>query len=147
MLIWRSANHDDRQYQDPERFDITRGITKHLAFGHGIHYCLGANLARLEPHVAFDEWHARFPEYELDGTPRRITSIWARAFGEGSRAYRLTRLLDSVVAVGHRTRRVDRMHLRWPSSETSFCRSQTGLNVSKCETRAPCWERKGESSP
>src|SRR5438309_10084391 len=41
MLIWGSANHDDREYRDPERFDITRPVTKHLAFGHGIHYCLG----------------------------------------------------------------------------------------------------------
>jgi cytochrome P450 len=82
MLIWGAANHDDRHYADPERFDITRAITKHLAFGHGIHYCLGANLARLEARVAFEEWHSRFPEYDLDGTPRRITSIWARAFGE-----------------------------------------------------------------
>jgi cytochrome P450 family 130 len=82
MLVWGSANHDDREYPAPERFDVTRGFTKHLAFGHGIHYCLGANLARLEARVALEEWHARFPDYELDGAPRRITSIWARAFGE-----------------------------------------------------------------
>jgi cytochrome P450 len=42
--------------------------------------CLGANLARLEARVAFEEWHARFPEYDLDDEPRRVTSIWARAF-------------------------------------------------------------------
>ena len=82
MLVWGAANHDEREYPDAERFDVTRTITKHLAFGHGIHYCLGANLARLEARVAFEEWHARFPEYDLAGTPRRITSIWARAFGE-----------------------------------------------------------------
>jgi cytochrome P450 len=82
MLIWGSANHDERVFPDPERFDIHREITKHLAFGHGIHYCLGANLARLEARVAFEELHARLPDYELDGPPRRITSIWARAFGE-----------------------------------------------------------------
>jgi cytochrome P450 len=82
MLIWGSANHDDREYPDPERFDIRRTFTKHLAFGHGIHYCLGANLARLEARVAFEEWHRRFPTYELDGEPRRITSIWARGYGE-----------------------------------------------------------------
>ena len=82
MLIWGSANHDDREFPDPERFDVTRPVTKHLAFGHGIHFCLGANLARLEARVALEEWHARFPDYELAGTPRRITSIWARAFGE-----------------------------------------------------------------
>jgi cytochrome P450 len=82
MLIWGAANHDDREYPDPERFDITRTFTKHLAFGHGLHYCLGANLARLEARVALEEWHSRFPSYELAGKPRRITSIWARAFGE-----------------------------------------------------------------
>ena len=82
MLIWGSANHDEREFPDPERFDIHREITKHLAFGHGTHYCLGSNLARLEARVAFEELHARLPDYELDGTPRRITSIWARAFGE-----------------------------------------------------------------
>ncbi len=81
MLVWGSANHDDREFAEPERFDVTRSITKHLAFGHGVHYCLGANLARLEARIAFEEWHARFPDYELESPPRRITSIWARAFG------------------------------------------------------------------
>ena len=80
MLIWGSANHDEREFPDPERFDVTRRITRHLAFGHGIHYCLGANLARLEARVAFQEWHARFPRYELAGEPERIVSIWARAY-------------------------------------------------------------------
>jgi cytochrome P450 len=82
MLIWGSANHDEREFPDPEHFDIHREITKHLAFGHGHHYCLGSNLARLEARVAFEELHARLPDYELDGPPRRITSIWARAYGE-----------------------------------------------------------------
>jgi cytochrome P450 len=78
-LVWGAANHDEREFPDPERFDIARRITRHLAFGHGIHYCLGANLARLEARVAFEEWHARIPDYELAGEPSRITSIWARA--------------------------------------------------------------------
>jgi cytochrome P450 len=82
MLVWGSANHDEREFPDPERFDVGREITKHLAFGHGNHYCLGSNLARLEARVAFEELHARFPDYELERPPRRITSIWARAFGE-----------------------------------------------------------------
>lgn len=82
MLVWGSANHDEREFPEPERFDIGREITKHLAFGHGTHFCLGSNLARLEARVAFEELHARLPDYELDGAPRRITSIWARAFGE-----------------------------------------------------------------
>jgi cytochrome P450 len=81
MLVWGAANHDDREFSDPERFDVTRHIGRHLAFGHGVHYCLGANLARLEARVAFEEWHARFPEYDLEDEPQRITSIWARGFG------------------------------------------------------------------
>jgi cytochrome P450 len=80
MLLWGAANHDDREFPDPERFDVDRAIGRHVAFGHGAHYCLGANLARIEARVAFEEWHARIPHYELDGPPTRITSIWARAF-------------------------------------------------------------------
>ena len=80
MLVWGAANHDDREFSDPERFDITRTIPRHLAFGHGIHFCLGSNLARLEARVALEEWNRRFPDYELDGEPERAVSIWARAF-------------------------------------------------------------------
>jgi len=82
MLVWGAANHDDREFPDPERFDVTRQASRHLGFGHGIHYCLGANLARLEARIAFEEWHARFPNYELAGDPRRIVSIWARGFNQ-----------------------------------------------------------------
>jgi cytochrome P450 len=80
MLIWGSANHDEREFTEPERFDVARRATRHLAFGHGVHYCLGASLARLEARVAFEEWHARFPHYELTAEPERIVSIWARAY-------------------------------------------------------------------
>ena len=85
------ANHDEREFPDPERFDIRREITKHLAFGHGTHFCLGSNLARLEARVAFEELHARLPDYELDGTPRRITSIWRPRLRRDSPALRLSR--------------------------------------------------------
>lgn len=81
LLVWGAANHDEREFAEPERFDITRNINRHLAFGHGIHHCLGANLARLEARIALEAWLDRFPDYALDGHPRRITSIWARAFG------------------------------------------------------------------
>lgn len=79
MLVWGAANHDEREFADPGRFDIHRRVTRHLALGHGVHHCLGANLARLESRVAFEQWHRRFPVYELDAEPTRITSIWARA--------------------------------------------------------------------
>jgi cytochrome P450 len=80
MLVWGAANHDDREFANPEQLDVTRTVTRHLAFGHGAHYCLGASLARLEARVAFEEWHARFPDYELTAEPTRAVSIWARAY-------------------------------------------------------------------
>jgi cytochrome P450 len=66
MCLSGSANRDDRQYPDAERFDVHREMGQHLTFGYGIHYCLGAALARLEGRVALDEVLARFPEWEVD---------------------------------------------------------------------------------
>jgi cytochrome P450 family 130 len=80
MLLWGSANLDDREFPDPEVFDIHRGAPRHLGFGHGVHVCLGAALARLEARVAFEELLARAPGYELDGEPERYVSNWARAW-------------------------------------------------------------------
>jgi cytochrome P450 len=61
-----SANRDDRRYADPDRFDIRRDAGQHLTFGYGIHYCLGAALARLEGRVALDEVLLRFRDWEVD---------------------------------------------------------------------------------
>jgi hypothetical protein len=80
MLLWGSANLDDREFADPEVFDIHRQAPRHLGFGHGIHVCLGAALARLEARVAFEELLTRLPEYELSGEPERYVSNWARAW-------------------------------------------------------------------
>jgi hypothetical protein len=80
MLLWGSANLDDREFKDPDVFDIHREPSRHLGFGHGIHVCLGAALARLETRVAFEELLARLPEYELVGEPERYVSNWARAW-------------------------------------------------------------------
>lgn len=80
MLVWGAANHDEREFPDPERFDITRTSRRHTAFGHGVHACMGSGLARLESRLALTEWFSRFPECELAGEPERITSIWARAY-------------------------------------------------------------------
>jgi len=66
MLYHASANHDERCYENPELFDIHRVFHRPVVFGFGIHRCLGANLARLEGQVAFEELLARFPNYDID---------------------------------------------------------------------------------
>jgi cytochrome P450 len=66
LLLNASGNRDERKFPDGDRFDIHRAIDNHLAFGYGIHFCLGAALARLEGRVALDEVLQRFPEWEID---------------------------------------------------------------------------------
>ena len=66
LLLNASANRDERKFADGESFDIHRKIDHHLSFGYGIHFCLGAALARLEGRVALDEVLQRFPEWEID---------------------------------------------------------------------------------
>jgi len=66
MLLFGSASRDERQFPDPDRFDVARGAQGMLAFGHGVHFCLGASLARLMARVAFEELLARFPDYAIE---------------------------------------------------------------------------------
>jgi len=74
MFLVGAANRDERHYDNPDRFDIRRRIDKHLTFGYGIHFCLGAALARLEGRVALDEVLQRFPEWEIDWDGARWAS-------------------------------------------------------------------------
>jgi cytochrome P450 len=66
LLLNGSGNRDDRQFPDGDTFDIHRTITHHLSFGYGLHFCLGAALARLEGRVALDEVLNRFPSWDVD---------------------------------------------------------------------------------
>ena len=76
-----SANRDEDVYPDGEVFDIRRDIGQHLTFGYGIHFCLGASLARMEGRIALDEVLQRFPEWEVDmDTASRATTSTVRGW-------------------------------------------------------------------
>ena len=66
VLLNGAANRDERAFRDGERFDIFREARAHLSFGYGLHFCLGAALARLEGRVALDEVLQRWPDWEVD---------------------------------------------------------------------------------
>jgi len=66
LLLTASGNRDERVFPDPDRLDIHRNTDHHLAFGYGIHFCLGSHLARLEGRIALEEVLQRFPTWEVD---------------------------------------------------------------------------------
>ena len=72
-----SANRDPKHFTEPNRFDIRRNPNPHIAFGHGIHSCLGAALARMEARIALGDLLARAPEFELiePWQPRRALHV------------------------------------------------------------------------
>jgi cytochrome P450 len=72
MLLVGAANRDPRRYERPDEFDLHRPDARHLTFGWGGHFCLGASLARLEARVALDEFLDRFPEWDYDPAHLRL---------------------------------------------------------------------------
>ena len=66
LLLVASANRDPRRYENPDVYDVRRKDIQHLTFGYGVHFCLGAHLARLEGRVALDELLNRWPEWDVD---------------------------------------------------------------------------------
>ena len=83
VLPWLlSANHDERQFAEPERFDIHRAPNEHVAFGHGVHFCLGAPLARLEGKIALGLLLDRLSDIEI--TPGADIEYYPNVFGTRS---------------------------------------------------------------
>ncbi len=74
VLWWQAANFDERAFADPHRFDVTRDPNPHVTFGHGTHFCLGANLARLEMRLVFAGLLDRVARIELAGPVERTRS-------------------------------------------------------------------------
>jgi len=69
LAVIASANRDEQQFPEPDRLDLTREANKHLAFGLGAHYCVGAPLARLEGQIAIQSLVARLPNMRLAAAP------------------------------------------------------------------------------
>ena len=82
MYLWPAANRDEREFDDPERFDIERRAPRILSFGHATHRCLGANVAQLEGRVMLEELLALDPDYEIvEDEVVRLRSEFFRGFG------------------------------------------------------------------
>jgi cholest-4-en-3-one 26-monooxygenase len=82
LLLYASANRDPRAFDDPDILDVTRPHNRHVAFGFGTHFCLGAHLARLEIRIMFEEMLRRLGDWDLidAGEPRIMPATFARAF-------------------------------------------------------------------
>jgi hypothetical protein len=78
MLLLAAAQRDPAEFERPDDFDPRRGTLRHLGFGRGAHYCLGAPLARLEAGEALSALTARFPDARLDGEPQYKTNVTLR---------------------------------------------------------------------
>ena len=80
LLAYCSANHDERAFPEPQRFDITRSPNPHIAFGYGPHLCIGASLARLEAGIMIAEVLDRMSDIELAGPVTRLRSSLVNSY-------------------------------------------------------------------
>ncbi|GMX64708.1 monooxygenase YjiB [Paenibacillus elgii] len=85
LIAWMgAANRDEKQFQDAEQFVVPRKPNPHMAFGRGIHFCLGAPLARMEAEIALREWIRRYPDFKLSAgfTLKPLESTFAYGIKE-----------------------------------------------------------------
>ncbi len=81
LLLTGSAGRDEHVFPDPDTFDIHRSMSSHLTFGYGVHFCIGAALARLEGRIAVEETLRRFPEWGVDQTGlERVNTSTVRGY-------------------------------------------------------------------
>ena len=82
LLMYSSANRDERVFNNPDTLDVTRAHNHHVAFGFGTHFCLGASLARLEIRVMFEELLRRIPDWRLapGAEPKILPATFTRAY-------------------------------------------------------------------
>jgi cholest-4-en-3-one 26-monooxygenase len=82
LLMYGSANRDPRAFEDPDALDVSRAPNRHVAFGFGTHFCLGAALARLEIRVMFEELLPRLRDLRLAPgvAPERVPNAFVRGF-------------------------------------------------------------------
>src|SRR4029078_10366575 len=76
LLSYVSGNRDEDVFDDPFRFDVARDPNKHIAFGYGVHFCLGAALARLEVNSFFSELLPRLDSVEMAGDPQHVATTF-----------------------------------------------------------------------
>ena len=74
-----SANTDEAEFPDADEVRFDREVNRHIAFGGGIHRCLGSHLARMELRVALREWHKRIPEYEIEPDHKLVYTTGIRS--------------------------------------------------------------------
>jgi cytochrome P450 len=80
LVLTGSANRDELRFEDPDVFDVQREPKRHMAFGEGIHHCIGAPLARLEGEVVIQTVLSEMPDYQLVGTPMRLPNHIVRGY-------------------------------------------------------------------
>jgi len=90
LLMYPSGNRDEAEFDEPFTFDITRKPNRHVAFGAGVHFCLGAQLARMETQALFTQLIPRLHHTEITGPVTGVTSTFVSGLKQLPVRYRMT---------------------------------------------------------